>query len=1099
MKEISVAHQDTKKTRLKTDKQTKPKVSAPCIVGIGASAGGYDAIKQFFHAMPSDSGLAFVIVQHLDPAHDSLAAEVFGKWTAMPVVDASDGMSVEANHVYTSPSDKEIAVHSGQLRLTARAEIQGQLHFPIDHFFHSLGEDCATRSIGVILSGNGSDGTLGLKTIVMHEGIVLVQSPATAAFDSMPRSAIAAHVANFVLPVEEMPRVICDYARLPYVSNAVEVVKETDTKSIQSLIEIVQTRRGYDFSGYKRNTLMRRVHRRMSLQGFSKLSNYVTFLKKNVSEVDALFKDLLIGVTDFFRDADAWKILTSEVIIPLVRAKKRDEPIRIWIPGCSTGEEAYTMAMVVLDRVRLARKVCPVQIFATDTNHDALEVARTGRYPGRIAHNISAARLKRYFDQSQEREDFIVSDELRSSVVFGVQNLFADPPFGRVDLISCRNVLIYLESELQKRVLNIFHFALKREGYLFLGSAESNGSRDDLFKPVSARWRIFQRVGVSNTTLLRLPSSTGESRIGSNLPSQRLSQGAQVAAIAQKLILERFVPASVLVNSEYEVLYFSGDTESFLTRPRGIPTQDLLSMAREGLRSRLRAMLREAAGSSFTVTANAVQMKKGKHFESVQIVVTPQNSTELGQLFLVVFRQEVQASTMPIGRGVKGVLVRQLEEELQATRDDLLDAVERFESITEDLKDSNEKIVLSNEELRSMNEELESSKEELQSLNEELSTVNLQLEAKLRELEISNGDLQNLLESSDIATICLDQSLRIKWFAPAAKKQFHFIASDIGRPISDLLSALNDKELMMGANAVLAKQLVSDHEFQADNGRWYIRRILPYRTEHARINGLILTYTDITDVHFAIELASVSKRDLVNSLERTDKLKAFSSALVAAEERERKSLAKYLHDDLGQVLAVLALKTVAIKKQKMPKLLKVMIDDSAKTIDQINAKMREIAFQLNPPMLDQLGMAAALQWMADEVRNIYHLDVEIEDDGSQKLVTASVSATVIRAVRELLLNVSKHAQIEKAIITLDKCDDGRLAIAVKDTGAGFDPTLEMQGDGLSLVNMKERINLLGGKLEIHSEIGEGTTAIIKVPMVTAEQATKSSRPNGKGK
>ena len=806
----------------------------------------------------------------------------------------------------------------GRLRLTPRGD-PGHLHLPIDHFFSALGQDRGARAIGIVLSGTGTDGTLGLKVIAAQGGIVLAQDPATAQFDGMPRSAIAAGIVNYVLPVEQMAQVIAGYARHPYVEDAqAPMVEDGDPRNLQNLFALIQARRGYDFSGYKRGTMLRRIQRRMGLHNILRGSDYVALLKKDEGEIDALFRDLLIGVTEFFRDAEAWKTLDVEVMGPLIAARPDNEPIRIWIPGCSTGEEAYTMAMVVLDRLRRARKQCPVQIFATDTNNDALDVGRLGRYPAGIAARMPPARLRRYFVAGPDHQHYVVSSALRSAVVFGVQNLFADPPFGRVDLISCRNVLIYLESELQKRALNIFHFALRKDAALFLGSAESNGGRDDLFKPISKKWRIFRREGTTRADLLTLPLRTGDFRQGDMaLPPRNEPPVSQVASLAQKLILDRFAPASVLIDSSNEALYFCGATDEFLIRPRGVPTRDLLLMVREGLRSRLRTALREAASSSLTVSVAGARMKRAGSFVPVQITVTPISGGHLGSLFLVVFRHDLETLLAPSESSSEGVLVRHLEEELQSTRDDLQNTIERSESANENLRVSNEEVVTTNEELRSLNEELESSKEELQSLNEELTTANQQLESKVRELETANTDLHNLLKSSDIATICLDPSLRIKWFTPATQTQtqFKFIPSDIGRPISDFSLAWAGGGLIDAANAVLATGAVIAYEFQTESARRYIRRVLPYRTEAQQIHGVIVTYTDITESQSAIEAAELAQKDLTVSRDRHDKLRALSAALALAEERERRALAQDLHDDLGQLLAVVGIKAAAIRKQ----------------------------------------------------------------------------------------------------------------------------------------------------------------------------------------
>ena len=1060
---------------------------ALCIAGIGASAGGFEAIRHFFQAMPTDSGVAFVVVQHLDPTHVSLAAELFAKNTTMPVREATDGMLLQANHVYTSPSDKEMAIQDGCLRLTERGTRE-RVHLPIDHFFSALGADCGARAIGIVLSGMGTDGALGLKSIATHGGIVLVQDPQTAEYDGMPRSAIAAGVANYVLPVEQMAQVITSYARHPYVAGPAEQPdNDTDLRAVQSLLKIIHERRGYDFSGYKRATLLRRIERRMGLRGVVARSAYVTLLKKEPEEVDALFRDLLIGVTEFFRDQQAWRTLETEVIGPLVAAKGADEPIRIWVPGCSTGEEAYTMAMVVLDRLRRTRKTCPLQIFATDTNNDALEVGRYGRYPVGIAARMSASRLKRYFVKGPDSQHYAVSEALRSSVVFGSQNLFSDPPFGRVDLISCRNVLIYLESDLQKRVLNIFHFALRKDGYLFLGSAESNSMRDDLFNPLSKKWRIFQREGSTRTDTLALPTRVGDNRPGFQVPPARSAPPlSQVASIAQKLILDRFAPASVLIDSHNEALYFCGPTDDFLVRPRGAPVHDLLLLVREGLRSRLRAALSEAATSNLTVCVTGARMKRSGGFAPVEITVTPHPGGDSGRLFLVVFRHERQPSLLPPEKSAEGALVRHLEEELQATRDDLQASIERFETSTEDLKVANEEVVTTNEELRSLNEELESSKEELQSLNEELTTVNQQLEIKVRELEEVNTDLNNLLNSSEIATICLDRTLHIKWYTPAAHNLFKFLPADLGRPIGDFALAQGGTGVIEAAQAVLANKSVTLEEFESASGRCYMRRALPYRDENNDISGIILTYTDITESRLAAQAANLARKDLDESQERSDKMRTLSAALAMAETRERRLLAQDLHDDLGQMLAMIKLKIATMEKLEVPDHMRKAMTDCSRAVDQANRKVRVMAFQLSPPMLDELGLAAAIEWMADEMHQMYKLDVHAQDDGKQKPMNPAVSATLFRAVRELLINIAKHAGVTQATVTTARDKSDTLVLTVSDAGKGFDPDAVPVNDGsggFGLLSVRERINLLGGEVAIRSNPDNGTTVIIKVPLL----------------
>ena len=930
------------------------------------------------------------------------------------------------------------------------------------------------------------------------------KTPATAEYDGMPRSAIAAGIANYVLPVTKMPQVIADYVRHPYANghddDDAAPSHLVDPHAIQKLIQIVNTQRGYDFSGYKRGYLdaphraPHGVARRKQPDGLRRPA------EKEPDEVDALFRDLLIGVTEFFRDPPAWKALESEAIAPLVASKRNGETIRIWVPGCSTGEEAYTMGIVVLEHLRRARKTCPVQVFATDTNNDALEVGRCGRYPVGIAARVTAPRLKRYFVSTPNQQHYTVSDELRASIVFGAQNLFSDPPFGRVDLISCRNVLIYLESDIQKRVLNIFHFALSKDSYLFLGSAESNGNRDELFLPLSKKWRIFKRVGKTPTDVLNLPTRPGDVR-PAILPLATRSPPplSQVATVAQKLILDRFAPASILVDARHVALYYCGPTEDFLMRPRGAPVQDLLLMVRDGLRSRLRSALQEAAASKVTVVATGARMKRSNGFIPVEITVTPHTGAESGTLFLVVFRHDQQAALPPAGDTAEGALVRHLEEELQATRDDLQNTIERFETSTEDLKVSNEEVITTNEELRSLNEELESSKEELQSLNEELTTVNQQLEAKVRELEVSNTDLNSLLNSSDIATLCIDRSFRIKWFTPAAKTLFQFLPSDIGRPLSDFSLAKAGDALIATASAVMSSKAPQQQEYQADTtpssptgGRRFLRRVAPYRDENDQVTGVIVTFTDVTESVRAAKAAQAARKDLSDSRAQTDRLRALSSALAVAETRERRSLAQDLHDDLGQMLALIKLKIASMEKLPVPDFMRSAMDDCSKAVDQANRKVRVMAFQLSPPMLDELGLPAALEWMADEMHKMYGLDVVAEDDGEPKPLDPDVSATLFRAIRELLINTAKHANVSQAIVSTELTKDQQLLVTVSDAGAGFDPNQALPANGqggFGLLSVRERIQMMGGEVTVRSNPGDGTTVFIKVPLLEAKKPT----------
>jgi two-component system CheB/CheR fusion protein len=1075
----------------------------PCVAAIGASAGGFEAIRNFFDTMPADSGIAFVIIQHLHPTQKSLAAELFGKRTKMPVVEAEDGMRVEPNHVYTVPPNTYPAIVKGVLRLEAPKPPHG-LRLPIDHFFTALGEDQHERAIGIILSGSGSDGAMGVKSIAANGGIVLAQDPETAQFDGMPLSTISSGTVNYVLPVAKMPAVLVGYAHHPYVAGAarLETVAESEEAVLESVLGLIRARRGYSFSGYKQNTLLRRIQRRMGLRSIAQWNDYIAVLRKNPAEVDALFKDLLIGVTEFFRDADAWNVLETEVIAPLVEAKPRGEAIRVWVPGCATGEEAYALALLLLEKLKLAGKRCPVQVFATDTNEETLQLARAGIYPTGVATRIAPERLRRFFTENSDNHQYQVGRELRESVIFGAQNLVTDPPFSRLDLISCRNLLIYLESNVQKKILDLFQFALRPGGYMFLGSAETIGESAELFKPLSKRWRIYQRSGGYGRQPLSLALRADASHANATAAAAKPASARNplLTNRAQQLILDRFAPAAVLVNSKNEIIYFCGPVENYLKRPRGAPTQDLLAQARDGLRSGLRSALREAAASEGTVTIGKAQVKRDSVFAPVLLTVTPAGAdADDTRLQLVVFQDEVKTKRAAKAESSEENLTRQLEEELRVTKDDLQSSIERTEASNEELKVSNEEVVSINEELQSINEELESSKEELQSLNEELSTVNQQLQNKVVELEAANADLKNLLASSEIATICLDQEFRIRWFTPATKQVFRVIDSDIGRPISDIAAALSGGALLDHAAEVLKNLAPAQRELQLDNGHWYLRRIVPYRGEANHIDGVVVTYTDITEARQAAEAAFAAQRKANESLEqkvreRTEQLRALAVELSLAEERERRALAQDLHDDLGQVLAIVKHKLSSLRDPLPVDGLADELKRIESLIDQANRSMRALAFELSPPVLHTLGLVPALEWLTEEIERVYGLKVHLSDDGAPKVLDEPSRTTLFRAVRELLINVAKHAGAREAEVTC-LSSENRLTLAVTDEGSGFDYHKVLQAapgaGGLGLVSLRERIEFLGGEMHIDSGPDDGTTVTLLTPLQnTTEKAAQ---------
>lgn len=711
--------------------ESKPGQPGPPVAGIGASAGGLDAFKKFFAAMPADSGVAFVLIPHLDPKHESLMVELLARQTKMPVVEATDGMAVEANRVYIIPPNKYMTIAGGILRLTGPVE-RGGLQTSIDLFLRSLAIDRQEKAICIILSGTGSHGSLGLKAVKASDGMAMVQDPNTAEYPRMPESAIATGLADFVLPAKKMPEALIKYIQHYYVKGARIDAEGTEAADhLNQVLAILRARTRFDFRCYRKRMLTRRIERRMSLGHFDQVADYLAFLREHPDEVKQLFRDLLISVTNFFRDPDAFQALETEVIAPLVRAKQPDAPLRVWSAGCATGEEPYSLGIVLLEQLVSAQKSCQVQVFATDVDEAALEVARQGIYPESIATDVSPERLGRFFTRVDDAS-YQVSKHLREIVTFARQNLISDAPFSKLDLVVCRNLLIYLEPEVQKKVITLLHFALNEGGFLFLGPSETIGRHLDLFEPVSKKWRIFRRIGPARPERIEVPIAAPVDPL---VPVRRSTPPSparpiSVAELTHRLLLDQFAPPAVLINRKYAILYFFGGTDRYLAAPAGEPTQDLMMMAREGLRTKLRSAIHKAVRENGPVTLADAQVKRNGDYQPVIVTILPvQEPPGADGLLLVTFRdsdQDVPPPRPP--ETAEESVVRQLEFELKATKEDLQSTVEELESSNEELKASNEEVMSMNEELQSANEELETSKEELQSLNEELLTVNNQLQ-----------------------------------------------------------------------------------------------------------------------------------------------------------------------------------------------------------------------------------------------------------------------------------------------------------------------------------------------------------------------------------
>ncbi|AOU98126.1 hypothetical protein BI364_09295 [Acidihalobacter yilgarnensis] len=835
---------------------------------MGASAGGLDAFKRFFSAMPADSGMAFVLVQHLAPEHESLTADILTKHTAMKVAQVEDKIAIEPNHVYVIPPNTNLSIRSGVLYLSAPAQPHGH-RLPIDFFFRSLAEDQEAKALCIILSGTGRDGTLGLKAIKGHGGMAIAQSPETAQFDGMPRSAIDTGLIDYVLPVAEMPAVLIDYLQHARGLIGPETLNDNVPDLLELILATLRERTKHDFHYYKTGTLVRRIKRRMGLNHIEEVGDYLRFLREDEHEPQRLRKDFLIGVTRFFREPEANQLLEQEVIRKLVQEKKPEAPIRVWVPGCSSGEEAYSIAILLLEQAQALQKPRTIQIFASDIDEEALATARAGIYPENIAADISPERLRQFF-RKVGQNNYEVSTQVRDCVVFAAQDLISDPPFSRLDLISCRNLLIYIVPEVQKKVISLFHYVLNEGGFLFLGASETIGQQEDLFKPVSKKLRVYQRLGPTRRDKVDFPVSNGRARptsVDRQNIQPRSVKSVNFGNVTQALLLQHYAPFAVLFNRKFEILYLHGPSGPYLELTTGDMTQDLMSMIRDGLRGALRNAVKMALQQAQQITLKARVKRDGTYYP-IALTVLPVSAPQEAEGLLLATFADVEATSRLEHEWIKGegigdeAFLGQLESELQSTRAELQGTISELETSNEELKSYNEEILSMNEELQSANEELETSKEELQSLNEELATVNNQLQDKLDELRDLNNDQSNLLTSTDIATLFLDTQLRIKRFTPAISKIFNLIASDVGRPIGDIAQRVHNSTLQADADVVLRTLTPIEKQIGHEDDRWYLQRVLPYRTEDNKIEGVVVTFIDITERNRAQQVLQKTKNYL---------------------------------------------------------------------------------------------------------------------------------------------------------------------------------------------------------------------------------------------
>lgn len=837
------------------DKKTKKKSFS--IIAMGGSAGSFEAFEKFFTHMSANSGMAFVVIIHLDQKHVSNLSQLIQQYTVMPVKEAGDGMEIRADHVYVIPANKDMGIHNGKLLLLPQTTHKG-LRLPVDYFFQSLAEDQWNRAVGIIFSGMGSDGETGLRMIKEKLGMAMVQDPETAQYDSMPKSAIKTNLVDYILAPEEMPVKLIQYLRHPLLVNEAndEVIAEVKSNTaFQKILMLLRTHTGHDFTLYKKNTIIRRIDRRVAFHQLPDYTHYVNYLRENPEEINVLFNELLIGVTKFFRDAGAFAALKEKLFSHLDK-KAEGESIRVWVPGCSTGEEAYSIAIILSEYLEKHqdRKMPRVQIFATDLDGNSIDHARQGFYLENIVADVSNDRIERFF--IKKSNGYQVKKELREMIVFAQHNIIKDAPFTRLDLLSCRNLMIYLTTELQKKIIPVFYYSLNPGGFLLLGPAETVGGFTDMFSPIDAKWKLSsKKEGASLISrMVDFPfriAESGSGQIKSEVSPKPLKKNT-LQDHFYKILLENYTPASLLLNEKGDILYINGKTGRYLELSTGEAQMNIHRMAREELRFPLSNAIHQARTHKATVSLSNIKLKINKTESLVNIKAVYLEDFALTGVVMVVFEEAGIPETVSSKKRRQSkseiVEVDKLEKELTYTREQLHTTIEQMETSVEELKSTNEELQSTNEELQSTNEESLTTKEEMQSLNEELMTINMQYQSKAEELTQLNNDMKNLLDSTQTGTIFLDNDLHILRYTPQVKKLFNVIGTDVGRSISHVVSNFEYNGLEDDIRATIENLKVHEVNVCTKTGDWYQLRMSPYRTLDNFINGAVLTFNRITQL-----------------------------------------------------------------------------------------------------------------------------------------------------------------------------------------------------------------------------------------------------------
>jgi two-component system CheB/CheR fusion protein len=1076
------------------------------VVGIGASAGGLGAFQRLFDALPSDSGMAFILIQHLEPSHPSMMVELLTRHTSMKVQHAAEGMALAPDCIYVIPPGVYLSIRGGALHLSKPRERRGA-RMPFDFLLHSMADELGEHAVCVILSGTGADGSLGLKAVKEKGGLVIAQDPDEAGYDGMPRSAIMTGAVDHVLPVAGIADALLQYDQRITPKRATSGPDRQET--LLKIVDLLRTNTAHDYTLYKLGTLQRRIERRMAMASIESgdMDRYLEVVRSDPVELGHLAKDLLINVTSFFRDPKVFDFLAEKIVPDLVRNHSPDQPLRIWIAGCSTGEETYSLAMLFREQITLSKRHIKLQVLASDIDREAVESARDGLYPETIEADVSPARLARFF--TKEEHGYRISSELRASVVFTVQDLLADPPFSRLDLVSCRNLLIYFRPEAQAKVIALFDFALREGGILLLGSTETVGNLDGRFEVISKPERLYRHIGRSQPGDLRFAASPidGTRAPRPRGPAPTGSRPVVHADLCRRLVMESYAPAAVLINRKYECLYSLGPIDAYLRVAPGLPAHGLLDMARDEVRTKLRsAILRAYKENSRIVIAGGRISRNGSTL-SFRIAVQPVPS-DGEDLLLVCFidepkqEGEVDRPTLPEDAS----RVAELEQELEATTTELQGAIQSLEISSQEQQAVNEEALSVNEEYQATNEELLASKEELQSLNEELTSLNTQLHETLEQQRTTSNDLQNILYSTDVATLFLDTKLSIRFFTPATKLLFKVIPGDIGRPLADLSSLAADGALPTDAHTVLRTLEPIEREIEAHAGAWYVRRVMPYRTLEGGVEGVVITFVDITERRQTAEALEVAKRQaqLANA--------AKSRFLAAASHDLRQPL---------QTLALLqGLLAKTLKGEKAQKLITRFDETLSAMSAMLNALLDINEIEAGTVRAEMVTFP--LRDLFDRLREEFGYRAQ-----SQRLELRVVPCSLsIRSdpvlleqiIRNLLSNALKYTEHGKVLLG-SRRRNGKLSVEIWDTGVGI-PEGELQaifeeyhqldnaarersrGLGLGLSIVKRLGILLDHRIRVHSRLGKGSVFSVEVmlppngagPQVASLRRGKIGRP-----